>query len=185
MEPECSSPHSQEPTTCPYLTSYQSISPGPKVSVWTFLNKICFYGEESLEPRRTPKLETTPCRLCRLLLQYICSYPPYCRLFVHLQPEDMPCRGDRDPLITVAKAYTIHNLIWDLTKPLMTKWMVWSVLGVVQQNYNKCCHCLRQRTEPLHSTRGKLSYLAPLGSENISAPRQWKHFRPLFQAVFL
>jgi len=36
----------------------------------------------------------------RLLNQYICSYPPYWRLFLHLQPEDMPCCGDGDPLIT-------------------------------------------------------------------------------------
>ena len=35
----------------------------------------------------------------RLLIQYICSYPPYWRLFLHQQPEDVPCRGDRDPLI--------------------------------------------------------------------------------------
>ena len=27
------------------------------------------------------------------------SYPPYWRLFLHLQPEDAPCRGDRDPLM--------------------------------------------------------------------------------------
>ena len=36
----------------------------------------------------------------RLLIQFICSYPPYRRPFLHPQPEDAPCRGDRDPLIT-------------------------------------------------------------------------------------
>ena len=35
-----------------------------------------------------------------LLIQYIRSYPPYCRPFLHPQPEDASCRGDRDPLIT-------------------------------------------------------------------------------------
>ena len=36
----------------------------------------------------------------RLLIQYIRSYPPYWRPFLHPQPEDAPWRGDRDPLIT-------------------------------------------------------------------------------------
>ena len=35
----------------------------------------------------------------RLLIQFICSYPLYRRPFLHPQPEDAPCRGDRDPLI--------------------------------------------------------------------------------------
>ena len=35
-----------------------------------------------------------------MLIWYICSYPPYWRLFVHPQREDAPCCGDRDPLIT-------------------------------------------------------------------------------------
>jgi hypothetical protein len=39
------------------MTSYQSISPGPKLSVWAFRNLICFYGKEVLEPRPTTKLE--------------------------------------------------------------------------------------------------------------------------------
>jgi hypothetical protein len=34
----------------------------------------------------------------RLLIQYIRSYPPCCRPFDHPQPEDAPCRGDRNPL---------------------------------------------------------------------------------------
>ena len=35
----------------------------------------------------------------QLLIQYIRSYPPYRRPFPHPQPEDAPCRGDRDPLL--------------------------------------------------------------------------------------
>jgi hypothetical protein len=34
-----------------------------------------------------------------LLIQYIHSYSPYWMPFLHLQPEGMPCHGDRDPLI--------------------------------------------------------------------------------------
>jgi len=32
-----------------------------------------------------------------LLIQYIRTYPPYWRPFLHPQPEDTQCRGDRDP----------------------------------------------------------------------------------------
>jgi hypothetical protein len=35
----------------------------------------------------------------RLLIQYIRSYPPYRRQFLHPKPADAPCRGDREPLI--------------------------------------------------------------------------------------
>jgi len=35
----------------------------------------------------------------RLLIQYIRSYPPYWGPFLYPQPENAPCRGDRDPLI--------------------------------------------------------------------------------------
>ena len=33
----------------------------------------------------------------RPLFQFIRSYPPYRRPFLHPQPDDAPCRGDRDP----------------------------------------------------------------------------------------
>ena len=66
-----------------------------------FRNKTCFYGEELLAPLPTPQAGGPPLVDCpRLLIQCICSYPPYWRLFLHQQPEDVPCCGDRDPLIT-------------------------------------------------------------------------------------
>ena len=34
----------------------------------------------------------------RLLIQFIRSYPPFRRPFLYPQPEDAPCRVDRDPL---------------------------------------------------------------------------------------
>jgi hypothetical protein len=44
---------------CPPPVPFQSqnISPGPRLSVSTFRNVIHYYGEESLAPRPTPKLE--------------------------------------------------------------------------------------------------------------------------------
>jgi hypothetical protein len=52
-------------------------------------------------------LQSTATRRCcrlvcpRLLIQYICSYPPYRRPFLYPQPKDPPCRGDRDPLTQI------------------------------------------------------------------------------------
>jgi hypothetical protein len=42
------------------LRLHQSISPGPRLTVLMFRNGIRFYGEESLAPRPTPKLEGHP-----------------------------------------------------------------------------------------------------------------------------
>ena len=127
MEPECSLPHSQVPATCPYpeparssphpLTShflkihltkshvpfsllrpYQSVSPGPR-QVFMFRNNASFYDEELSKPRRTPQAGGPPLVGCPwLLIQYIRSYRPYWRPFLHPQREDAPCRGDKDPL---------------------------------------------------------------------------------------
>ena len=45
----------------------------------------------------------------RLLIQYIRSYPPYPRPFLHPQPEDSPCRGNRDPIITWLHLIPVSN----------------------------------------------------------------------------
>ena len=51
----------------------------------------------SPNPQARPPLVSCPW----LLIHYIHSYPPYWRLFIHPQPKDMLCRGDRDQLIMV------------------------------------------------------------------------------------
>ena len=52
----------------------------------------------------------------RLLIQYIFSYTPYWRPFLHPQPENAPCCGDRDSFTTDYKVVdyliTIHTTIW-------------------------------------------------------------------------
>jgi len=48
------------PPSVPILSQYQRISSGQRLSVWTFLNKIRFYGEELLASRPNPKLEDHP-----------------------------------------------------------------------------------------------------------------------------
>ena len=130
MKPESSLPHSQAPATCPYPEPARS-SPHPyiwlpedlqvpnllsffrclgrtrvSVQVRGFLCKRfvkgCFlrWGVVSTSPNPQdggPHLFGCP----RLLIQHIRSYPPYWRTFIHPQPADAPCRGDRDPLFTI------------------------------------------------------------------------------------
>jgi hypothetical protein len=62
-----------------------------------FRNMVIFYGEELLAPRPTPKLEDHPLSaVCDCIFAGTLHIQ---RPFLHLQPEDAPCRGDRDPLI--------------------------------------------------------------------------------------
>ena len=91
---------------CPLLRLYQMISPGPR-QMYPFRNKASFYGEKLLAPRQPPSWRTTP---CQLLIQYIRSYPPYWRPFIHPQPEDAPCRGDRDPLSYDVTRTVVHHV---------------------------------------------------------------------------
>jgi hypothetical protein len=92
MEPGRSLPHSLEHATCPY-PEQQRIGPGPRL-VRMFRNIILFYGEDLLSPRPTPKLEDHPLSALRDCLFNVFAAT------VRPQPEDAPCRGDRDPLNT-------------------------------------------------------------------------------------
>jgi hypothetical protein len=73
---------------------HQSISPGPRLTVWLFRDKIRFYGEELLAPRPTPKLEDHPLSAVRDCFFNISAAT------LHPQSDDAPCRSDSDPLIT-------------------------------------------------------------------------------------
>jgi len=132
MEPEDSSPYSQVPATCPYPEStrpfsccvippLETLPPGDPSGGVVYLRIVSrgiispceyfltgvFHGEALLAPRPTPQAGGPPLVGCpRLLIQYIRSYPPYRRLFLHPQPEDAPCRGDRDTVIHRISYYT-------------------------------------------------------------------------------
>jgi hypothetical protein len=71
-------------------------------------NIIIFYGEELSAPRPTPKLEDHPLSavLYYLFIVFAATLHNW-RPFLHLQPEDAPCRGDRDPLNT--DLWNTHN----------------------------------------------------------------------------
>ena len=89
--------------SCPFsaayvVPQYQSRSEALVNNSWqdTFL----LWGLVSTSP--IPQAGGPPLVGCpQLLIQYIRSYPPYWRPFLHPQPEDAPCCGDRDWLITV------------------------------------------------------------------------------------
>jgi hypothetical protein len=94
----------------PHVPIHQSISPGPRLTLWLFRNtmRILRWGIVSTSPN-PPSWKPPPVGCPRLLIQYICTYPPYRRPFLHAQPEDVPCSGDRDPL-----TYGFRNvmLVW-------------------------------------------------------------------------
>jgi len=78
--------------------SYRNVNPGPTKLIlqWGFVNT---------SPK--PKAGGPPPVGCpRLYVQYIGGYPPYWRPFLRPQPEDAPCRGDRDTFIA---AYRCDN----------------------------------------------------------------------------
>jgi hypothetical protein len=64
---------------------------------WIVLN-MYFLRRGVVSTLPNPQAGEPPLVSCpRLLIQFIHSYPPYRRPFLHPQPEDAPCRGDRDP----------------------------------------------------------------------------------------
>jgi hypothetical protein len=63
-------------------------------------NKASFLRRGVVNTSPNPQARGPPLVGCpRLLIQSIHIYPPYCRPYLHPQPEDVPCRGDRNPLI--------------------------------------------------------------------------------------
>jgi hypothetical protein len=53
----------------------------------------------------------------RLLIHYIRKYPPYWRLFLHPQPEDALCHGERDPRNTMCVCIYIPGADKSLARP--------------------------------------------------------------------
>jgi hypothetical protein len=79
----------------------QSTAQSKSEALWNVLqnSKFSRWGVVSTSPNPQAGGPPLVC-LPRQIIQYIRSYPPYRRPFLHPQPEDAPCRGDRDPLIT-------------------------------------------------------------------------------------
>jgi len=77
---------------------------------------VQLYGGELLASRPKLKLEDHPLSAARLLIRYNRSRLPYWRLFLHAQPEDAPCRGDKDTLIVASKETDDLNSLWSCSK---------------------------------------------------------------------
>jgi len=105
------------------------LSPEQASRLWLFLNiSVLQGGVVSTSPN--PQAGGPPLVGCpRLFIQYIRSNPPYRRPFLYPQPEDAPCRGDRDPLHRVNGAMVI-KLRW--------KW-VWHGIACSKHWKDKKC----------------------------------------------
>jgi hypothetical protein len=99
MKPEASLPHSQMPATSPYpepawsspfphipLPEHQSISPGTRLTLWIYRNRILFYGEELLAHNPTPKLKDHPLSAVRYRLFNIFAAVPPSATWVRAMP---------------------------------------------------------------------------------------------------
>ena len=86
------------------------LPPEESSRMWVFLNmNVLQEGVVSTSPNPQaggPPLVGYP----RLLIQFISSYPQYRRPFLHPQPEDAPCRGDRDPLHGICAL--LYNILY-------------------------------------------------------------------------
>jgi hypothetical protein len=123
----------------PLLRLYQRISPGPRPCEM-FRNMVIVYGE-LLAPRPTHKLQDPPCRLSANAYSMYSQLPSYmCRPFLHPQPEDAPCRGDRDRLITgfywcdLAPPVGVHCLF----APVVVLFLLWTPTGRAEDNGGNC-----------------------------------------------
>jgi hypothetical protein len=149
MEPEGSLPYSQVPATCPYpepaKSEYRS-----EAYCLTVLQPDTFLRSGVVSTLPNPQAGGRPLvGFPRLLIQYIRSYPPYRRPFLHPQPEDAPCHGDRDPLITVSlltrkkimwparvwiSGHVASQLLKTLGLPCTARWQLVSAFAVVRHN---------------------------------------------------
>jgi hypothetical protein len=91
MELEGSSPYLQQPATCP--------CPDFEAS-WNMINFL-------RAPRPTPKLQDHPFSTVRdCLFNTLAATLHIWMSFLHQQPENEPCCGYSDPLMTDARCYT-------------------------------------------------------------------------------
>jgi hypothetical protein len=91
----CAKSHIHIPLLGPFI---QRIRPGGPKLYLIFRNKLIFYCERLLPSHPTSKLEDHPLLSVRGCLFNIFPATLHSwRPFLHPQPEDAPCCGDRDP----------------------------------------------------------------------------------------
>ena len=110
----------------------------------------------------------------RLLIQIIHSYLPYRRPLLHPQPEEAPCRGDRDPhKIEIMRFIGVNKHFWSLqTVNCRSQWpcSLWVRLHWSQNRHNTANqhlsgHTLQERVatfNPLKPELNPICYLLAL-----------------------
>jgi len=154
MVPEGSLPHSLAPGTCPYpepdrsnpclhisTASYQKISASPRSC-----NVMSFCGEEFLAPFPSLKLEDHPFSPVRDWLFNVFAATLHIRRpFLHPQPENAPCCGDRDPLIAASFPWEKQELDSRREKAASLATFSFCVAGFLLQllcwECSKCYQC--------------------------------------------
>ena len=91
--------------SCPsFFRLYRRISPVPRPLCMVRNMFNFFYGEELLAPRLSPKLDDHSLSAVRNCLLNIFSVTLHMwSPFLHPQPEDASCHGDRDPFLKYSK----------------------------------------------------------------------------------
>ena len=87
------------------------------ITLYSLLYFLTFFFSRGGVVSASPNLQAggPPLVFCpRLLIQFIRSYSPYRRPFLHPQPEDAPCYRDRDPP-TLIKVYVSNQKIYNKT----------------------------------------------------------------------
>jgi hypothetical protein len=102
----------------PVLILIHRISSGPR-HMYVFRGKASLYGEELLAHRLTPKLDDHTLSAVRHCLFNIFAVALHMgERLLHPQPDDAPCRGDRDPLIRRSTdsnpPFVISCLLWSI-----------------------------------------------------------------------
>jgi hypothetical protein len=105
MEPEGSLPYSQQPAIFKL-----------SVHVRGFCENISqhnnFLPRGIVRTSSKPQPGGPPLFGCpRVFIQYIRSYPPYWRPFLHPHREDAPCRDDRVPLIMDGRSDAAYQIM--------------------------------------------------------------------------
>jgi hypothetical protein len=120
-------------------------------------NLVIFYGEELLVPRPTTKLEDHPFSAVRdCLFNVFAATLHIQRPFLHPQPEDAPCRDDREPLVMEWIGYLSKKQIdwWFILLKLLTTFNLRRTKYICMMLKNKVVFQRKQNASPLQTQIG-------------------------------